>query len=126
MAKQKLGLYTNGKTVVSMYDVGAYMLYFQREKPFFRYGESLSPTDFVEKYPYPVTSVEVQKGAKKEKAPVRTGLHTDGKVVVCVHSVVGGKVNYTSEIPFRKKDQTITEAAFLKKFPYRLDAVELE
>jgi len=126
MSKRKFGLYTNGKTVVSLYDDAFGDFMYQRERPYSGVGKSISPEDFAKKYPYKVTKVEVVKGAKKETGRVKPGLYTNGKSVVCVHDGGYYQINYTLEIPFREKDCHTSAEKFLKKYPYRLDGVELE
>jgi len=133
MKKATRGLYTNGKQVAVLYDQWCDgTCDYERLLPARRYGlTEKSYEAFLKKYPVRVTKVEVEQGAEKEKKVSGSGIYTSGKnVVATVQRVGNGMVNYVQDLPFRDSMSfggtfRLAEKAFLKKYPYRLDAVEL-
>jgi hypothetical protein len=122
----KLGLHTNeaGTRLVNLFRLTTHTSYYQPLIPYLHTPTYLLSHTFFKQYPIRVTSVEVEKGAKKAKK-VRAGrLYTDGeKVVSVVHvgSRLGQEVTFNRDLPFHLWCLTTSFQEFLAKYCWELD-----
>ena len=123
----KYGLYTDGKEIAVLHRLVFKEAHFEPITTHRGHAFCLQKR-FFEKYPYRITHVEVEPGARKAKGVRIRKMYTDGKVVVRVDSVnkSHGQVTYYQELPFARSPKTAKTEAFLKCYPWRLDKDSVE
>lgn len=123
---EKLGLYTTavGTELVTLFRLQHDLVNYQLLIPF-RMQPAYCPTPyFFKKYPVRVTSVEVEKGAKKTKKVEAGRLYTDGKKVVSVKYISPAmcrEVTFNQDIPFHLWSMHTSLEEFRAKYCWELD-----
>jgi len=123
------GLYTDGHEVALVFDIWDTMVSVQVLAPVAQGWKFVDKQEATERYPTKIEGVFVEEGSEKAEQVELYGLYTDGKEVMFVTNEWGVADSLTCKEVWPciyDPRPMFTKEYFLKKYPYKLDGVELD